>query len=208
LNHITEEKAKEILARLIELRDLAAKDKSYQKEYDKYEAYCSQEFDYLVVARAGRYKSFSNYNDLIQDGRIALLYALRNFDLGKGSFFWWVNQYVKTKLSREANRHSTIKIPIKHAKAMVPHKMSQLPVMISTENPESSVSGKQTARILKKAIDSLSPEQKMVLDLNAFDDASINKISKTLKMSNPNCSKLLDEAKKSLRNKLESLDFR
>lgn len=206
MKQIEEKEALPLLEKLVMLREGSKTDKSLMLEYREHEAFCADIFDYIVVSRASRYKTFANYQDLIQEGRIALLYSLRNFDLAKGSFFWWANQYVKTKMSREANRHSTIKIPIKHAKTMTPYKMSSIPVMIVSKTPESDAEFNQALHKISVAVEMLPENQKNIIKLNGLENKSINKISKMLKMSSPNCIKLLSEARNNLRNNLKLLD--
>jgi RNA polymerase sigma factor (sigma-70 family) len=60
----------------------------------------------------------------MQEGRISLLVALNSYAITKGSFYWWANHYIKTKLSREANKHSDVKIPLAIANDLTPMKVS------------------------------------------------------------------------------------
>ena len=130
------EKISDLLTKLVMLRRKCAKSKrsvKLRKEFELVQSQCAKELDYLVEARTRRYKSFSNYDDLRQDGRLALYLALQSYEPEKGDFYWWANKYIKTKISREANRHSTIKIPLKHTKYVTPYKVSQLPIIVDKE---------------------------------------------------------------------------
>ena len=203
MTQLTEEEANKILKKLIVLRNKCKKNKEIIAEYNKYEAYCAETFDYLVVARTSRYKQFANYQDLQQDGRMALLLALRNFDLRKGSWFWWSNQYIKTKISRAANCHSIIKIPMQKARFMQPHKVSSMPKMVF-EGPSAMdiIKEKEIIQEVTEAIEKLPEEQKKIIKLNGIKSYSISQISRELKMSRPHCVKLLNEAKKNLKETL------
>ncbi len=88
---------------------------------------CLQDLSFLVEQRTGRYKQFSNYSDLQQEGRIAILNALKSYKPSKGHFFTWMLYYVKTKIFRQANAHSTIRVPMGIAKDTKPHKVSEFP---------------------------------------------------------------------------------
>lgn len=210
MKRLTEKEANDILLPLYELRLKceSSKNKQLLLKYQKQEALCEEKFDYLVLSKLYKYRSFSNYDDLKQDGRVALLLALRNFDPSKGSFFWWANQYIKTKVKREANRHSTIKIPIKQTKAFQPYKVSQLPTMIDTSlDPCQNSESTQIQEYVRDAIKQLPIEQRKIIELNGIKSYSISQISRELNIARPECVRLLNEAKKNLKQSLESFNF-
>lgn len=206
-----EEQAEEINAlvnKLVELRKKKAKSAKLKSQYNDLQRLCSEKLEYLIEARARRYKGFSNYDDLCQDGRLALHLALQSYEPDKGDFFWWANKYIKTKISREANRHSTIKIPLKHTKHVQPYKVSQIPVIVDS-NPTAldSLSKIQFDLLVRKAVEKLPEDQKMVIELHfemndKTDSGSIGNICKRLNIKRANCVKLLDQAKETLREEL------
>lgn len=205
MKRLTEKEANHILKKLIELRNQCKDSDSpdLHKRYSDWEQYCSTKFDYLVTSKTRKYIQFPNYQDLQQDGRLALVIALRNFDINKGSFFWWANQYIKTRISREANKHSTINIPMKKAKEIQPYKVSEIPTIIDS-NPDAMrmLESNEIKQKVNAAIDLLPEEQKKILRLNGIKSYSIKRISKTLKISKSNCVKLLNEAKKNFKENL------
>lgn len=208
MERLTEDEANKILNELIRLRKKSKKDPSAQVAYHNYEQLCSQKFDYLVTSKLYKYRSFANYEDLKQDGRMALLLALRNFDPKKGSFFWWANQYINTKVKREANRHSTIKIPIKQTKEYQPYKVSQLPVLIdSAPDALQTIENTELKEKVQQAISRLPDDQRKILELNGIKSYSISQIARELNIARPDCTKLLNEAKKNLKLNLETLSL-
>lgn len=88
---------------------------------------------FIVEQYTKKYKKFSNYEDLYQIGHIALLNALKTFKIGKSSFSWWAQKYIKLMLSRSACQHATIKMSMKDAKEHKPIKVNDFPKMISTD---------------------------------------------------------------------------
>ena len=212
-------KAKEIrilLDKLVLLRRKykISKSTDTKRELASVQECCIKELEYLVEARARRYKGFSNYDDLCQDGRLALYLALQSYEPDKGDFFWWANKYIKTKISREANRHSTIKIPLKHAKQIQPYKVSQLPVIVDNEpNTLDSLTQNESERIIRNAVKKLPKDQRRIIELhfemktsvNNTESSSIGKICETLNINRVSCLKLMNDAKQSLRQELESL---
>ena len=205
-----------LLDKLVCLRrkSKSSKSQDVKRELANVQESCIKELEYLVEARARRYKNFSNYDDLCQDGRLALYLALQSYEPEKGDFFWWANKYIKTKISREANRHSTIKIPLKHAKLVQPYKVSQLPVIVDNEpNTLDTLTQNESQRIIRNAVKNLPKDQRRIIELhfemktsaNNNESSSIGKICDTLNINRVNCLKLISEAKQSLRQQLESL---
>jgi len=208
------EEVNALLDRLVILRRKSAKSKSAKvhKAYEDIQQEAAKKLDYLVEARARKYRAFSNYDDLCQDGRLALFRALQTYSPEKGDFFWWANKYIKTKISREANRHSTIKIPLKHTKHIQPYKVSQLPIIVDNE-PDAfeNITKDETNTLIRSAVSKLPNDQRRVIELHfemsgsRREAHSIGKICEKLKITRVNCVKLLNEAKKNLKQELTVL---
>jgi RNA polymerase sigma factor (sigma-70 family) len=211
------ERISNLLERLVTLRRKCLKSKNVKlrKEFEQVQELCIIELDYLIRTHTRRYKSFSNYDDLCQDGRLALYSALQNYEPEKGDFYWWANKYIKTKISREANRHSTIKIPIKHTKHVTPYKVSQLPIIV--DNSLNAVENMEKGEFeisIRSAVKKLPDDQRRVIELHYemsggsshhSESQSIGKICDKLSITRVNCMKLLNEAKKTLRQELSEV---
>lgn len=89
---------------------------------------------FIVEQYTRKYKKFSNYQDLCQIGQIGLLNALKTFKIGKSSFSWWSQKYIKLMLSRSACQHASIKISMKDAKETKPIKVNNFPKLSSDDN--------------------------------------------------------------------------
>jgi RNA polymerase sigma factor (sigma-70 family) len=209
------ERINNLLEKLVILRRKCAKSKrntKIQKEFEQVQSLCAKELDYLVETRTRKYKSFANYDDLRQDGRLALYLALQSYEPEKGDFFWWANKYIKTKISREANRHSTIKIPLKHTKYVTPYKVSQLPIIVD-KGPGAleSITSHEVNTLIRNAVSKLPDDQRKIIELHyemgkfQKESHSIGKICDQLNISRMNCVKLLNEAKKTLKQELNEL---
>ena len=202
-----------MIENFVKLRDRTRKSRS-KKVHAKYQqmlALCADKLDYLIVSRTRKYRGFSNYDDLRQDGQVALMLALNSFDPLKGNFFWWANCYIKTKISREANRHSTFKIPIRHTKEVQPYKVSQMPLIIDkgpdalTSAEDSEVKGRVSDAISKLPNDQRRVVQ-MYYEIDGFRPHSIGRICEEMNISRINCIKLLTEAKEFLKEDLSSVE--
>jgi RNA polymerase sigma factor (sigma-70 family) len=215
-NVVKANRINELLSDMVVLRNKCKRSKniSLKRELEDIQSECTKELEYLVDARTRKYRGFANYDDLRQDGRLALYRALQTYKPEKGDFFWWANKYIKTKISREANRHSTIKVPLKQAKQVQPYKVSQLPIIIDGEPSALDHIAKDEAVVLVRgAVEKLPEDQRKVITLHyelsgsdsRRDLYSIGKICDRLNISRMSCIKLLAEAKKTLKRELIDL---
>lgn len=198
---ITEEEAQSLMTKLVDLKAKIKEsdDSASAYELKKHEKICMDKFRYLVTMKTGRYKSFSNYDDLNQEGFEALIKSMSNYNPKKGSFFWWAHKYIDTRISRSANLHTTIRYPLKVAKATPPHKESIMPLIIEERHcPDKELEKSQSDSAIHKAMSILSDEQKEVINLafGFYGDKpmSINKICKKLNVSRVNCIKTINNA--------------
>jgi RNA polymerase sigma factor (sigma-70 family) len=207
---LTEQEAQDLMAKLVDLKAQAKEsdDKKIANELKRHEQICIDQFRYLVTMKTGRYKAFSNYEDLNQEGFEALIKAMKTYNPKKGSFFAWAHNYIGTRISRSANLHTTIRFPLKVAKANTPHKESVMPVMIEERYcPDKELEESQTTQAIQGAISVLTPEQKEVINLAfGFDGdkpMSINKICKKLNISRLSCIKTINGALSTMKDKIK-----
>jgi RNA polymerase sigma factor (sigma-70 family) len=198
---LTEQEAQDLMAKLVDLRAQAkiSDDPKISIQLKRHEQICIENFRYLITMKTGRYKAFSNYEDLNQEGFEALIKAMKTYNPKKGSFFAWAHNYIGTRISRSANLHTTIRFPLKVAKANTPHKESVMPVMIEERYcPDKELEDVQTNQAIQDALSILSQSQKDVIGLvYGFDGdkpMSINKICKKLGISRLNCIKTINSS--------------
>ena len=198
---LTEQEAQDLMAKLVDLKSRVQDldDPKIRQELNRHEKKCISQFKYLITMKTGRYKSFHNYEDLNQEGLEALVKAMKTYNPKKGSFFAWAHNYIGTRISRSANLHTTIRYPLKVAKAIPPHKESILPIMIEERYcPDKEMESMQLSRSMNLAFECLTDKQKEITNLAYGLDSdrpmSINKICKQLNISRLNCIKLIDTA--------------
>lgn len=205
---LTEQKCEELIKQFISLRDMPNKTIEQEKEFKKHERHCIENFKYLVTMRMGRYKKFSNSQDLEQDGMEALLSAMRTYVPGKGNFFYWAHKYISTKISRCANTHSTIRYPLHVAKDNIPRKEFVIPEKSTDEiSPEKLYETYEFVAKLPNIINNLSNDQKELINLtfglNGTDELPVNVICKNKDVSRTtylrNLSFALNKMKESLK---------
>jgi len=207
---INDQEAHSLMDKLIELRTQfkETKDPKIEAQLKVHEKECMEKFRYLVMMKTSRYKSFSNYDDLNQEGFEALLKAMKTFKPNKGSFFSWAHHYIGTRISRSANLHTTIRYPLKIAKITAPHKETNMPLQIEERFcPDKELEVLQTNFAIKNALDVLTSEQKNVISLAyGFDGdkpLSVNKICKKLKISRLKCIKIINTALIEMKNNIK-----
>jgi RNA polymerase sigma factor (sigma-70 family) len=198
---LTEQEAQDLMAKLVELRlqSKASNDAKIRQELRQHEQICINKFKYLVTMKTGRYKTFSNYEDLNQEGFEALLKAMKTYNAKKGSFFAWAHHYIGTRISRSANLHTTIRYPLRVAKETAPHKEAIMPVIIEEQYcPDKQLENSQVNFAIQNAFTSLNEVQKQIISLayglEGDKPMSINKICKKLNISRLYCIKIMNNA--------------
>lgn len=207
---LTEQEAHDLMIKFIDLRTRFQEtgDSKIEARLKSHEQECIAKFKYLVTMKTGRYKAFSNYEDLNQEGFEALIKAMKTFKPNKGSFFAWAHNYIGTRISRSANLHTTIRFPLKVAKANTPHKESVMPVQIEERYcPDKELEESQTINAIQNALSTLTKEQREVISLAyGFDGdkpMSINKICKKLNISRLSCIKTINSSLSTMKEKIK-----
>lgn len=75
-----------------------------------------KKFQYCIEMNLKNYRRFHNYEDLKQEGYIALLNAFNTFKPEKGNIFFWIHNYVSLKIARKAGDWNVIYVPIRKCK--------------------------------------------------------------------------------------------
>ena len=204
MTRLSNEEVDEIAAKYLELRNNAKDSEQDYKTFKRYQNVVLEKLRFLVERRTAKYKQFSNFPDLKQDGFEALLMAFRTFNPDKGVFGWWADQYIKTRVARAANAHSTIRIPIKKTKFMKPYKVSEIPVIIdegllSFDSLEYNMHGKK----VRKAVDFLPDNHRSVINmtygLNGLRERPITHVMKSLSISRQQYNRLLIDAQSKIK---------
>jgi RNA polymerase sigma factor (sigma-70 family) len=206
---LTIEESQVLMERLVDLRKKYAETGDIQDKLaiKKQENLCVEKFAYLVMMKTSKYKSFSNYDDLNQEGMEALLKAMNNYNPKKGCWFWWAHKYIDTRISRTANLHTTIRFPLKVAKEQTPHKDAIMPLLIEEFRcPDKELERAQAIHIVQSAVSHLTQEQREIVSL-AFGfegkkPMSINKICKQYGISRLNCIKIIKGAMANMKEKI------
>ena len=198
---LNEQEAHDLMIKLIDLRTQFKEtgDKKIEAQLKSHERECIAKFKYLVSMKTGRYKAFANYDDLNQEGFEALIKAMKTFKPNKGSFFAWAHNYIGTRISRSANLHTTIRFPLKVARAQAPHKEAIMPTQIEDRFcPDKELENCQTSFAIQHSLETLTEEQKQIINLAYGLDGnkkmSINKICRKLSISRLHCIKTINAA--------------
>lgn len=205
---IDEQEAQELMTKWIALKNRVKKENNPEllREFNQHTRVCMEKFAYLITMRTGRYKAYANYDDLNQEGFEVLYCAMRNYNPKKGSFFWWAHKYVETRISRSANLHTTIRYPMHVAKAVPPHKETDMPEQTEDNSeyiPDLRLEGVQGSEAIHTVIKQLTPRRQRVLKLYFGFDVdkpySISHICQELHFSRPYCIKMIKESLVELR---------
>lgn len=208
---LTKDEAQTLMINLVALRKKAAETKSLtdKRAVEQQEKLCIEKFEYIVYMNTNKYKAFSNYEDLNQEGMFGLVAAMKNYNPKKGSFFWWSNRYVQTRIARAANLHSTIRFPLVVAKKMMPKKEMNLPLLIdNAHRPDTECENMETKVKIESAMEKLTEDQKNIITLAYGIDGdkpmSINKLCKKLGITRTKCINKIDEAMRVMKEHMRS----
>lgn len=208
---LTEKEANELMVKFIDLRTQLQEtcDPDIEEAFKRHEQECMAKFKYLVTMKTGRYKSFSNYDDLNQEGFEALIKAMKTFKPNKGNFFSWAHKYIGTRISRSANLHTTIRFPLKVAKLQAPHKETIMPLQVIEERlcPDKEVESIQTVSAIREALSKLTDQQQEIIILaygfNGDKPMSVNKICRQIGISRLNCLKIIKSSLEIMRDNIK-----
>jgi DNA-directed RNA polymerase specialized sigma subunit len=195
---ISKEEAKSLIDTLLTLRATAPG----SRKLKQHENLCVEKFAYLVNMHSASYKSFTNYEDLKQEGFEALAKGLLSYKDGVGDIFWWLHHYISTKVSRKANLFTAIRFPLKKAKEIAP-KREALPMHMTDEfnRPDILAERNDLARCIVKSI-KLLPEQQQYIVSSFFgldgDAKTIEEISKDRGIPKKVCIACLKSGKKNI----------
>lgn len=188
------------MEKFIALREKAANGTPEdERAFRQHERICINKLQYLITMKTGKYKSFSNYEDINQEGYEALVKAMKNYNPKLGNFFWWCHRYIDTRIARSANMHTAIRYPMKVAKTIVPHKENNMPLMIEDKRcPDKEFEENQKYKSIQRGFSKLNEEQKEIISLVfGFDNEgsiSINKICKRKNITRLHCLKIIKSA--------------
>lgn len=209
----------ELLNELIELRKNRSVSKIDEIKYNRCFQKALNKFSYIVTRHSNRYKKYSNYEDLYQEGLMALMVALNKFDPNRSkNFFRLANWYTKTKIRRLANKYNVISVPMKGAKENALNRVDDFPIVKDCSfDPSEVMEKEQIVRNIKEALKCLSDIQKFIIcsyygidqDGKDYESLSINTIAKQMNMSRVNVEKILNEAHVALilKSNILSLDL-
>ena len=155
---LSEKEAEDLILELTSLQNEVKNNNlpELQNKLKKHEKKCIESFSYLINMKTSRYKKFSNYEDLVQEGYVALVTGLSSYKTGKGNIFWWLHKYIDTRIARCANLHTTIRYPLKVAKDQIPHKEAIIPTLIEEYNcPNKQIENEETNFLINNEMKNL-----------------------------------------------------
>jgi RNA polymerase sigma factor (sigma-70 family) len=139
------------------------------------------EFENIINKCTIRYKNHSNYEDLKQEGRIAIMSALKTFNATKGNIGTWVFYYVHLRICRQSNYCSDIHIPLaKFDKdnpelPLLKESISKAGNIPTKENIEEDIELLELSEKIKNIISKLNPLQQNIM-VDYLNDTSMTKI--------------------------------
>lgn len=166
---LTSDQIDDLVEKYISLKQKSKTDKKINKEFVSFEKEFVYHMNKIIDLYTYKYKRFSNYEDLRQDAFQSLMLAVDSFKRSKGKFVGWVKMYSKTKVFREANKHSALKVPMEEAKTLPPIKVSMEDYEMEKrpdlkDSPEQTVIKNNLWFKIKKSFQKLSKNELKVIE--------------------------------------------
>jgi DNA-directed RNA polymerase sigma subunit (sigma70/sigma32) len=166
---LTSDQIDDLVEKYISLKQKSKTDKKINKEFVSFEKEFVYHMNKIIDLYTYKYKRFSNYEDLRQDAFQSLMLAVDSFKRSKGKFVGWVKMYSKTKVFREANKHSALKVPMEKAKTLPPIKVSMEDYEMEKrpdlkDSPEQTVIKNNLWFKIKKSFQKLSKNELKVIE--------------------------------------------
>lgn len=207
---ISEKEANNLMTTLVTLKQKFTENPNpiTKRQIQRHEQLCMTKLNYLIEIKTAKYKPFPNYEDLNQDGYEALVMAMKTYNPQKGSFFSWAHKYIKTRVARSANLHSTIRYPLKYAKENQPYKEIEMPMQLDENyNPEEKCTNDECFVQLKKAFAKLTDLQQQIISLYyGFKDdnpITIAKICEQVNVPRKDCIRTIRFSHKLLKDNIK-----
>lgn len=211
-NMIKQDEAQELIEKYINLKAEAENNPKIKAELKKHEELCVRKFSYIVYMKTVKYRKFFNYDDLNQEGFLALSKAMNNYNPQRGSFFWWAHKYIDTRIARQANRYTAIRYPLRFSKVSPPFKERTI-IEGHTKNnvdwatPEKKLEDMQMNTALYETLPKLSNQEREIISMKfgLMDRTpmSVNSICQKLQIDRNNCLSILRKAKNIIRENIK-----
>ncbi len=154
--------------------------------------------DRLIGHMARRFVGRAEREDLIQEGRVALLDAARRFDSEKGAQLWtYARKFVFASMLRCATSASGPAISIEDID-------EEAEEATAAPSPEAALEQRECIAILAEQFSSLIEEERTVLRLRFVDELDVRAIAERLGSSKSDIDRISQRALRKLRDRVGS----
>lgn len=140
--------------------------KKINKEMDKVDGLQNQiikDMSFLVYDQAKAYRKFPNYQDLVQEGLIGLLKAVRKFNPSLfPNFFVYSERWIRHSIKRAASRFDVVYCPDK--KRVVYAGLAESVDSIALDNPEEEYINKELIQKVRDALNEFSDRDREIVE--------------------------------------------
>ena len=134
-----------------------------QKEIVSLQNKIVNDLSFLVYSQVKSYRRFSNYDDLVQEGLIGLLRAVRKFNFRLfPNFFIYSERWIRHSVKRAASRFDVVYCPNK--KRVVYTGLAESSEEMAADNPEEEYAIKEKAQKVRDVLNELSSRDKEIVE--------------------------------------------
>ena len=119
---------------------------------------------FLVYSNAKRYKKFPNYEDLVQEGFIGLLRAVRKFNYNLfPNFFIYSERWIKHNIRRAASRFDVVYCPNRN-RVVYSEPSDAVKEDDAQDSPEETYFAKETTRRVREVLSEFSVRDREIIE--------------------------------------------
>jgi len=183
--------------------------KDYIKKIEKLQNNIVNELAFLVFYQAKPYKCFPNYEDIVQEGHIGLIKAVRRFDYTRfPNFFVFADQWIWNNIKRAASKFDVVYNPTKkrviYAEA----------VRFDEEDittPENSFITDENIQKINKALGQLSDRERIIIEktygIKDGKECSLREIGPQLNLTHERIRQIKNEVLNKLKDNKDLQDI-
>lgn len=165
---------------------------------------------YLVCRHASRYKKMSNYEDLVQEGTIGLLKAIRKFDPDRyPNFFVYCERWINNGIKRAAKKFDIVYNPTK--KRTVYSGLKQIDEEAPNINPEEAYFNQEVRSVIDSALGKFDPRDQDIVNrifgLNGYCPHSLREIGPIYNITHERVRQIRDSVVSGLKRNHDLAEF-
>ena len=179
------------------------------KKIEKLQNNIIGELSFLVFYQAKPYRRFPNYEDIVQEGYIGLIKAVRRFDYTRfPNFFVFADQWIWNNIKKAASKFDVVYDPTK--KRVIYSEQARFEEEDFT-TPENSFIADENVQKINKALSQLSDRERTIIEktygIKDGKECSLREIGPQLNLTHERIRQIKNEVLNKLKDNTDLQDI-